>query len=278
MREPEITARIADDLRLVDDALQSNGVTAADSRERELQELALAVRAESPEPSPEFAARMDARARGLSALAPAAAGAHLPPLAHQAATSLQGRARRRGLTRPGARRDRRAAQGPRRRWRRRDRPAGPDRTGRRGGRRSRPTRRSRDADGGPLGWSARDNRARAAGRPTRFRARREPPAHRAVGLPYARGARGRARRGGGRHRASHRPLRGALCCAPRSRPATKARPAGSSTCGSRRVGCRPLSATSRSSPTCVPHAVGRRRDARVRHCGRPPAGGAGGAP
>ena len=43
------------DLALIDAALAEGRVTTADPAERELQELALALRADSPEPRPAFA-------------------------------------------------------------------------------------------------------------------------------------------------------------------------------------------------------------------------------
>jgi hypothetical protein len=49
------------DLARIEAALTEGRVSAADPRERELQELALALRADSPEPSPAFAAELDRR-------------------------------------------------------------------------------------------------------------------------------------------------------------------------------------------------------------------------
>ena len=60
MTEPENATMLAD-LRAVDEALASGAAGAEDIRERELQELALALRAESPEPSAGFAADLRGR-------------------------------------------------------------------------------------------------------------------------------------------------------------------------------------------------------------------------
>jgi hypothetical protein len=49
------------DLQRIEAALAEGAATAADPRERELQELALALRAESPEPRPEFARTLERR-------------------------------------------------------------------------------------------------------------------------------------------------------------------------------------------------------------------------
>src|SRR3989442_1733281 len=49
------------DLELIDAALSKGSPTASDPGERELQAIALAVRAEAPEPGPEFTAEMDTR-------------------------------------------------------------------------------------------------------------------------------------------------------------------------------------------------------------------------
>src|SRR4051794_20497757 len=49
------------DLARIEAALAEGRVTADDPRERELQELALALRADSPEPGPAFATAMDRR-------------------------------------------------------------------------------------------------------------------------------------------------------------------------------------------------------------------------
>jgi hypothetical protein len=49
------------DLERIESALADGRATAADPRERELQELALALRADSPEPKPAFATAMDRR-------------------------------------------------------------------------------------------------------------------------------------------------------------------------------------------------------------------------
>jgi hypothetical protein len=51
-----------DELLAVDEALASGRLDATDPVERELQELALALRADSPVPDPEFARRLDQRA------------------------------------------------------------------------------------------------------------------------------------------------------------------------------------------------------------------------
>jgi len=63
MTEAENTTTMQADLRAVDDALGSGAAGSADALERELQELALALRAESPEPSPGFAGELRARVR-----------------------------------------------------------------------------------------------------------------------------------------------------------------------------------------------------------------------
>src|SRR5437588_6157891 len=52
---------VASALRSVDDALASGAALAVDPVERELQELALALEADSPSPAPEFSERMDRR-------------------------------------------------------------------------------------------------------------------------------------------------------------------------------------------------------------------------
>jgi hypothetical protein len=49
------------DLERIESALADGRATAADPRERELQELALALRADAPEPAPAFATAMDRR-------------------------------------------------------------------------------------------------------------------------------------------------------------------------------------------------------------------------
>ena len=51
------------DLALIDAALAEDRVTSADPAERELQELALALRADSPEPRPAFADELGERVR-----------------------------------------------------------------------------------------------------------------------------------------------------------------------------------------------------------------------
>src|SRR4051812_24435300 len=51
------------DLARIEAALASGEANAADPRERELQELALALRADSPEPEPAFTAQMEERVR-----------------------------------------------------------------------------------------------------------------------------------------------------------------------------------------------------------------------
>lgn len=61
MTEPEDTTTMQAELRAVDDALESGTLTSDDFRERELQELALALRAEGPEPTPDFDAELRAR-------------------------------------------------------------------------------------------------------------------------------------------------------------------------------------------------------------------------
>jgi hypothetical protein len=52
------------DLERIESALADGAATAGDPRERELQELALALRADSPVPSPDFATTMDRRVVG----------------------------------------------------------------------------------------------------------------------------------------------------------------------------------------------------------------------
>lgn len=54
-------ATVESQLATVDEALETGRPTAMDPEDRALQELALAVRAESPRPRPEFARRMDGR-------------------------------------------------------------------------------------------------------------------------------------------------------------------------------------------------------------------------
>jgi hypothetical protein len=61
MTHPEDTAMIERDLRAVDAALSGAGASHADSAARELQELALALRADSPEPDPGFARQLGTR-------------------------------------------------------------------------------------------------------------------------------------------------------------------------------------------------------------------------
>ena len=68
MTPPDDTATIARELHAVDAALSSGAVAHDDPDARELQELALALRADSPVPDPSFA-------RGAGA----AGGAGLPP-------------------------------------------------------------------------------------------------------------------------------------------------------------------------------------------------------
>src|SRR3954447_3452898 len=53
--------RTSEDLLAVDEALASGRPDAADPGARELQELALALRADAPEPDPAFARRLDDR-------------------------------------------------------------------------------------------------------------------------------------------------------------------------------------------------------------------------
>src|SRR3954466_497244 len=52
------------DLERIEAALSEGAATAADPRERELQELALALRADSPEPRPEFTHELGRRVAG----------------------------------------------------------------------------------------------------------------------------------------------------------------------------------------------------------------------
>src|SRR3954468_18869428 len=52
------------DLERIEAALAEGAVTAADPRERELQELALALRADAPQPRPEFSHELDRRVAG----------------------------------------------------------------------------------------------------------------------------------------------------------------------------------------------------------------------
>ena len=60
--EDDITT-LAGDLRTMDEALDAGAITAVDPLERELQELALGLRAEAVEPSGEFAAELRGRVR-----------------------------------------------------------------------------------------------------------------------------------------------------------------------------------------------------------------------
>ena len=60
--EDDITT-LAEDLRTMDEALDAGAVTAVHPLERELQELALGLRAEAAEPSGEFAAELRDRVR-----------------------------------------------------------------------------------------------------------------------------------------------------------------------------------------------------------------------
>lgn len=59
----ELDATTEKDLRTVDEALEHGAVTATTEWERELQQVALAVTAEAPEPDPAFAAELDERVR-----------------------------------------------------------------------------------------------------------------------------------------------------------------------------------------------------------------------
>src|SRR3954454_1928307 len=52
------------DLERIEAALAEGAATAADPRERELQQLALALRADSPEPRPEFSHELGKRVAG----------------------------------------------------------------------------------------------------------------------------------------------------------------------------------------------------------------------
>jgi Domain of unknown function (DUF4349) len=61
MTHPEDTATIERDLRAVDAALTTGAVTHDDAAARELQELALALRADAPEAEPRFAEELRAR-------------------------------------------------------------------------------------------------------------------------------------------------------------------------------------------------------------------------
>lgn len=61
MTHHDDTATIERDLRAVDAALSGGGASHADAAARELQELALALRADSPEPDPGFARELGAR-------------------------------------------------------------------------------------------------------------------------------------------------------------------------------------------------------------------------
>ena len=61
MPKPEMPRQIEAELRLVDEALESGAICSTDSLERALQELALALRAEAPEPSREFATDLRSR-------------------------------------------------------------------------------------------------------------------------------------------------------------------------------------------------------------------------
>src|SRR5438270_1314200 len=68
---------VASALRSVDDALASGAALAVDPVERELQELALALEADSPSPAPEFSERMDRRVAERFRRAPGARRARL---------------------------------------------------------------------------------------------------------------------------------------------------------------------------------------------------------
>ncbi len=61
MTGPDDTATIERDLRAVDDALAGDAAAHDDPLTRELQELALALRADAPQPRPEFASDLRAR-------------------------------------------------------------------------------------------------------------------------------------------------------------------------------------------------------------------------
>src|SRR2546423_2055237 len=60
-RTDSVPDDVASALRSVDEALASGAAVAVDPVERELQELALALEADSPRPAPEFSERMDRR-------------------------------------------------------------------------------------------------------------------------------------------------------------------------------------------------------------------------
>src|SRR5918999_6007223 len=59
--DSDLTATIERDLRAVDAALEDGAATHEDPLARELQELALALRADAPEPGEEFAAALGER-------------------------------------------------------------------------------------------------------------------------------------------------------------------------------------------------------------------------
>ena len=61
MTGPDDTATIERDLRAVDDALAGDAAAHDDPLTRELQELALALQADAPQPRPEFASDLRAR-------------------------------------------------------------------------------------------------------------------------------------------------------------------------------------------------------------------------
>jgi len=73
---------VASALRSVDDALASGAALAVDPVERELQELALALEADSPSPAPEFSERMDRRVAERFRRAPGARRARLAARPH----------------------------------------------------------------------------------------------------------------------------------------------------------------------------------------------------
>src|SRR2546427_10229890 len=76
-RTDPIPDDVASALRSVDDALASGTALAVDPAERELQELALALEADSPRPAPEFSERMDRRVAAQFRRAPGARRARL---------------------------------------------------------------------------------------------------------------------------------------------------------------------------------------------------------
>ena len=91
MTGPDDTATIERDLRAVDDALAGDAAAHDDPLTRELQELALALRADAPQPRAEFASDLRARVdAGFSRERSAAPAAALPAAMNLAARGRRG--------------------------------------------------------------------------------------------------------------------------------------------------------------------------------------------